>query len=51
MNSEVGHLQIFGCSIYIHVSKEKRMKLEPLGMKGTIVVYNESSKDYKIYNP
>ena len=24
---EVGHLRIFGCPIYIHVPKDKRMKL------------------------
>ena len=26
---EVGHLRIFGCSVYIHIPKEKRMKLDP----------------------
>ena len=26
---DVGHLRIFGCLVYIHVPKEKRMKLEP----------------------
>ena len=46
---EVGHLQIFGCPIYIHVPKEKRIKLEPSGKEGTFVGYNGSSKAYKIY--
>jgi transposase InsO family protein len=27
--SEVGHLRIFGCLMYIHVPKEKRTKLKP----------------------
>ena len=34
---EVGHLQIFGCPVYIHVPKEKRTKLEPSGKKVTFV--------------
>jgi hypothetical protein len=28
---EVGHLRIFECPVYIHVPKEKRTKMEPLG--------------------
>ena len=27
--SEVSHLKIFGCPVFIHISKEKRNKLEP----------------------
>ena len=48
---EVGHFRIFGCSVYIHVSKEKRTKLDPSGRKGTFVGYSESSKEYRIYIP
>ena len=48
---EVGHLRIFGHSVYIHVPKEKRTKLEPSGKKGTFVGYSESSKAYIIYIP
>ena len=46
---EVGHLRIFGFPVYIHVPKDKRMKLEPSGKKGIFVGYSESSKAYKIY--
>jgi hypothetical protein len=46
---EVGHLRIFGCPIYIHVPKEKRIKIDPSGRKGTFVGYNESLKAYQIY--
>ena len=46
---EVSHLRIFGCLVYIHVPKEKRMKLEPLGKKGTFVGYDEILKDFRIY--
>ena len=48
---EVRHLCIFDYPIYIHVPKDKRMKLEPLGKKGTFVGYNESWKAYRVYIP
>ena len=51
MKPKVGHFRIFGCPIYIHVPKEKRTKLDPLGRKGTFVGYSESSKAYWIYIP
>jgi hypothetical protein len=47
----VDHLRIFGSPVYIHVPKEKRTKLEPLGKKGTFVGYSETSKAYRIYVP
>jgi hypothetical protein len=31
---EIGNLRIFSCQVYIHVPKEKRMKLEPSRRKG-----------------
>ena len=37
--------------MYIHISKEKRTKLDPLGKKGIFVGYSESSKAYKICFP
>jgi hypothetical protein len=40
-----------GCPIYIHVPKEKRIKLDPSGRKGTFMGYNESLKEYRIYIP
>jgi hypothetical protein len=48
---EVGHFNILGCPIYIHVPKEKRTKLEPSGRKSAFVGYNESLKAYQIYIP
>ena len=38
---KVNHLRIFGCLIYLHVPKEKRLKLEPSGRKGIFVGYSE----------
>jgi hypothetical protein len=46
---EVGYFRIFGCPVYFHIPKEKRSKLEPSGIKGTFVGYNESLKAYRIY--
>lgn len=48
---EVGHMRIFGCSIYIHVTKDKRKKLETSRKKGIFVGYNESSNTYRVYIP
>ena len=43
------HLRIFSYPLYIHIPKEKRKKLDPLGKKGILVGYSESSKAYRIY--
>ena len=48
---KVNHLRIFGCSVYIHIPKEKSTKLDPLGKTGIFVGYSESSKAYRIYFP
>ena len=48
---DVIHLRIFGCSVYIHIPKEKRSKLEPSGKKVTFMGYIETSKAYIIYIP
>ena len=45
------HLKIFDCLVCIHIPKEKRMELDPLGKKGIFVGYSESSKAYRIYFP
>ena len=37
------HLIIFGYSVYIHIPKEKRTKLEPSGKNGIFVGYSERS--------
>ena len=47
--TEVIHLRIFGCLVYIHIPKEKKTKLDPSGRKGIFVGYSESSKAYRIY--
>jgi hypothetical protein len=47
----IGNLRIFGCTVYVHVLVDKRMKLEPFRKKGIFVGYNETSKDYMIFIP
>ena len=42
--SEVSHLRIFGCLVYIHIPKEKRTKLNPSRRKGIFVGYSDTSK-------
>jgi transposase InsO family protein len=49
--SEVSHLKIFGCPVFIHIPKEKRNKLEPSEKKGISVRYCEVSKAFRIYIP
>jgi hypothetical protein len=46
---EVSHLKIFGCPVFIHISKEKRNKLEPSRKKGIFVGYCEVFKAFRIY--
>ena len=48
---EVSHLSIFGCLVYLHVPKDKRMKLDRSGKKGIFVGYSDSSKAYRVYIP
>ena len=48
---DVGHLRIFGCTVYVHVPKEKRTNMEPSGKKGIFVGYSKTSKSYHIYVP
>ena len=49
MKPKVSYLRISSCPVYTHVLKKKRMKLEPFGKDGTFVVYNKTSKAYRIY--
>jgi transposase InsO family protein len=46
---DIGHLRIFGCTVYVHVLKEKRTKMEPSRKKGIFVGYNKTSKAFRIY--
>jgi hypothetical protein len=43
---EIGNLRIFGCPVYIHIPKEKRMNKKRFGRKDMFVGYNKTSKSY-----
>jgi hypothetical protein len=47
--SEVNHLKIFGCLVFVHIPKENRIKLDPSGKKGIFVGYCDVSKAFGIY--
>ena len=49
VNPEVSHLRIFGFPIYIHVHKEKILKMEPSRKKGALVGYSETSNCFRIH--
>jgi hypothetical protein len=46
---ELIHLKIFGYPVFVHIPKEKRNKLDPLGKKGICVGYCEVSKAFRVY--
>jgi hypothetical protein len=48
---EVSHLKIFGCPMFVHILKERKTKLDPLGKKGIFVRHCEISKAFRIYIP
>lgn len=48
---KVGPFTIFGSIAYCHVPDDKHTKLDQTTKKGFFVVYNETSKTYRIYIP
>jgi hypothetical protein len=46
--TEVIHLKIFGCPVFVHIPKEMKTKLDPLGKKGIFFGYCEVSKAFRI---
>ena len=47
----LAHLRIFGSIAYVHVSKEKRRKLDAKAEKCILVGYSDEQKGYKCYHP
>jgi hypothetical protein len=47
----VSHLNIFGSSFYVHVTKNARKKLEPTAEVGIFVGYTETPHNYRVYFP
>ncbi|GKD85403.1 retrovirus-related pol polyprotein from transposon TNT 1-94, partial [Tanacetum coccineum] len=51
MKPTVSHLRVFGSIAYVHVSSQKRSKLDDRSEKHVVVGYDKHSKGYKLYNP
>jgi hypothetical protein len=47
----VSHFKIFGSSVYVHVTKDARQKLEPTIEVGIFVGYTETPHNYHVYFP
>ena len=48
---DVSHFKIFGSSVYVHVNKDARKKLEPTAEVGIFVGYTETPHNYRVYFP
>ena len=48
---DVSHLKIFGSSVYVHVTKDARKKLEPTIAIGIFVGYTENPHNYQVNFP
>ena len=48
---DVSHFKIFGSSIYVHVTKNARKKLEPTAEVGIFLGYTETPHNYRVYFP
>jgi hypothetical protein len=47
-NILVSHLRVFCCDSFVHVSKEKRIKLDKKVVKCIFIGYKEGMKGYKL---
>ena len=47
---DVSHFNIFGLSVYVHVIKDTRKKLEPTIEVGIFVGYNETPHNYRVFS-
>jgi hypothetical protein len=47
----VTHIKVFGCDAFIHVPKEKRIKLEKKEVKCIFIGYKEGMKGFKLWDP
>jgi hypothetical protein len=48
---DVSHFKIFGSSIYVHVTKDAKKKLELVAEVGIFVGYTETPHNYRVYFP
>ena len=48
---DISHLRIFGSTVYMHVTKDARKKLEPTVEVGIFVGYTDTPHNYRVYFP
>jgi hypothetical protein len=48
---DVSHFKIFSSSVYLHVTKDSRKKLESTAEVGIFVGYKETPHNYHVYFP
>ena len=48
---DVSHFNIFGSSVYVHVTKNARKKLESIAEVGIFMGYTETPHNYHVYFP
>jgi hypothetical protein len=48
---DVSHFKIFGSSVYVHVTKDARKKMEPTTEIGIFFRYTENPHNYHVYFP
>jgi hypothetical protein len=47
---DLSHLRIIGSTAYVHISKEKRIKLDVNTHKGILVGYSGGTNQYKVWD-
>ena len=48
---DVSHFKIFGSSVYVHVTKNAKKKLESTDEVGIFLGYTEKPHNYRVYFP
>ena len=48
---DISHFNIFGSSVYVHVTKDARKKLELIAEIRIFVGYTETPQNYRVYFP
>ena len=47
----IAHIQVFGCTAYAHVPKEKRKKLDDKSVKRIFIGYSIETRSYRLFDP